>query len=290
MTKQEDKDLSACITQKPAMPLYLENELTPLKCDALKEDFNAFKEAIGKTIKANIELLKELPPPRNFSLEELFDYFEKEMKCNLEKDPVFEKSVEVSRYANSMYEAMDKYFKDIYDLHAATKQRNSIGLFELSKFFINSDLDENFLKVFSDSLLVSNDYLDLYDKRIRKERFSLIYYKNNRPKFEKVCFDHNHWVKDFQEKLSLTARNRIKLLWYVEMNNSNTVEELFKDKFIKIEALDKGFFNCLIEALEKNTTDLELLITKKADLACLCPVNVDDSIKTMTTLMDLANR
>ena len=272
------------------MPLYLENELTPLKCDAFNEDFNAFKEAVGKTLKANIDLLKELPTPRNFSLDDLLAHFEREMKKNLEKDAIFEKSVEVSRYANSMYEAMDKYFREIYELHAATKKRNSVCLCELSKYFINSDLDEDFLEVFSDSYLVSNDYLDLYDGRARKERISLLFFKSNKPKFERVCVAHNHWVKELQEKLSLISRNRTKLFWYVDINNSKTVEDLFKDKYIENQVLDKKVLNNLIKALERCTTDLELMISKNSDLVNVCLSNVDDSIKTMTTLMDLANR
>jgi hypothetical protein len=289
MTKQEDEDLSICIAQKPAMPLYLENELNPLKYGILAEDLEAYKDAISKTIESNIELLKELPPPKNFTLDDLLTHFKKKMKCDLEKDTLFEKSVEVSRYANSMYETMDKYYREIYGLHTSTKKRNSVFLLELSKYFLNSDLDENFLRVFSDSILVSDDYLDLYDSRIKKERQNLVFHKNNISKFERVCTNHNNWVKGFQEKLSLTTRNRVKLLWYVEMNNSNSVEELFKDKFIKTVFLDGSILEGLFEALEKSTTDLEALVTKNASLYSLCSVNVDDSMKTFTSVMDLVD-
>jgi hypothetical protein len=290
MTTQEGKDLSKLAMEKPAMPLYLENELTPLKCDALTEDFNSYKEAVAKTLKANIELLKELPPPRNFTIEDLLAYFEKELKKNIEKDAIFEKSVQVSRYANSMYEAMGKYFKEIYDLHAATKKRNSICLHELSKYFINSNLDERFLESFSNSYLVSNDYLDLYDNRVRKESHSLLFFKNNKAKFERVCIAHNRWVKDFQDNLTLIAKNRTKLFWYVDINNSKTVEDLFKDKSIETNVLNKKILNNLIAALEGCTTNLESMVSKNTDLATVYMHNVDDSIKTMTTLMDLANR
>ena len=291
MTYKEDKDLSICATKKAAMPLVVENELTaPLKCNILKEDFDSFKEAIATTINTNIELLKELPVPKNFSIEQVITFFKSEIKSNLQKDCFFEKTVEVCKYANSMFESMEKYFKNVFGLHTSTKERHCSDIFEVSKLFLNSDLSDVFLKAISNSFLIENDFIDLYDKRIRKEHATLIAFRNNRTKFERLCNEHNYWVHDFTAKLNSISRNRTKLIWYVDINNSNTVEELFKDKFIKTEVLDNTVLCQLIQALEQNTSELELLFTRDVNLPCLPRINVDDSVRTITGLMDILNR
>jgi hypothetical protein len=290
MTHREDEDLAVCATNKSVMPLIVEDELTsPLKCNALIEDFEAYKKAVTETINSNIELFKELPPPKNFSSEEAIAFFETEIKKDLEKDHVFEKGVEVSRYAESMFESMEKYFKNIYNLHTAKKNKHCSEMIDLSKLFLNSDLNEMFLKAISTSFLVEDDFIDLYDKRIRKEHITLITYRNNRTKFERLCDKHNHWVHDFTEKIRLIGRYRTKLIWYVDINNSNTVEELFKDKTIKTVVLDNKVLLQLIQTLEQNTSELEQLVTEDLELYCLSTIEKGESVKAITRMMEIIN-
>lgn len=292
MTHQEDKDLSACMTtNKAVIPLTVANKLAaPLKCDAVANDFKIFKKSVAKTIKNNLDLLKELPPPKNFSLEELRVFLKKGIKTELEKDPLFEQTVEVGKYASSMLFSMEKYFKNIFRVDKENKERNCQDIFNISKGFLNSNLPDSFLEIISMSYYIENDFTDLFDKRIRKEHLGLIATKNNETKFERLCEEHNQWVIEFTNKVNSIGRNRTKLVWYVDINNSKTLEELFKDKIIKIEEIDEGVLNKLIEALKKDIFELELLLTKNSDLPCILQIGNDDSIKAISEMMEILHR
>jgi hypothetical protein len=266
------------------MPLSLERDaILPLKCNVLQEDFNAYKKAITKTIERNIELLKELPPPKNFAIEDIIAYFQKAIRNDLENDKLFEKSVEVSKYAQSMFESIHKYFAKIYSVNKEEKEKNSYNIFSISRLFLNSNLPGDFFKTISDSYLVENDFLDLFDRVIKKEYFKLVSYKNNRAKFEKSCNTHNMWIKKFIEKANLIEKNRAKLIWYVEINNSNKLEELFNDKFIKEENLDQDILTKLINDVAEITTQLEHLVL--TDLKPYRLPKFDDSMQTIVDLM-----
>ena len=41
------------------------------------DDFESYKKAVAATVKSNVELLKELPTPKNFSIDELTGLFRK---------------------------------------------------------------------------------------------------------------------------------------------------------------------------------------------------------------------
>ena len=264
MTHIGDKDLSLCATKKSAIPLTVNNKLAaPLECNELMDDFESYKKAVAATVKSNVELLKELPTPKNFSIDELTAYLEKQIKCEIEKDKLFEGIVEVSKYAHSFSFSMEKYFNNIYKVNKNSKERNLQDLLNISKGFLNSDLPEIFLNDISTSFLVENDYTDLYNKRIRREHFGLIATKNNRTKFERLVKEHNDWVRDFTQKANLIGRNRTKLIWYVDINNSNSLDELFKDKFITTNVLDNQVLSQLIEAFEKITSELRIACNKK---------------------------
>ena len=288
MTHIGDKDLSLCATRKAAIPLTVDNKLgAPLECNEVMDDFESYKKSVAATIKSNLNLLKELPAPKNFSIDELTAYLEKQIKCEIEKDKLFEGIVEVSKYAHSISFSLEKYFNNIYKVNKEEKERNMDDLFEISKGFLNSDLPEIFLNDISTSFLVENDFTDLYNKRIRKEHLGLIATRNNKTKFERLCNEHNNWVRDFSQKVDVIGHNRTKLIWYVDINNSNSLEELFKDKFITTKVLDNQVLSQLIESFEKTTSELELLVTKNIDFPCVLKVGADDSIKTLTKMMEI---
>jgi hypothetical protein len=97
--------LSICETKQTVVPLAFEKDLTlPLECNSLQDDFNAYKNAITKTVENNIALLKGLPFSNKFTLEEILSHFEKAINSVLENDLVFEKAFEVGRYAQIMFE------------------------------------------------------------------------------------------------------------------------------------------------------------------------------------------
>jgi hypothetical protein len=269
------------------MPLSLERDSTlPLECNVLQRDVDEYKRAIAKTIERNIELLKELPPPKNFTIEEIVEHFKKKIKADLEKDTYFEERVEVGIYAHSMFDSMSKYFAKIHDLNKEEKEKNSYAIFSVSRLFLNSNLSDDFFKTISSSYLIENDFLDLFDTTIRTEHVKLISYKSQRVKFERVCNKHNAWVHKFTEKLNLIGKNRTKLIWYVEIANSNKLEELFKDKFIKKENIDQKILTKLINAVTETTTQLEKLVLTNFNNHHLLTDEIDDNIKTLTDLMN----
>ena len=282
--------MSACKTNA-GLPIIVRKDLTnPLKCNPATEDFNAFKEALAETVKMNVDLLKELPTPKSIPIDQIVTFFRSEIKCDLQKDHLFEKSVEIRKYAKTMFDSMEKYFNNIFGFHEELKNEQSAELFNVSKLFLNSDLPETFLRAAHASSLVEVDYIDLFDRRIRKERLHLVANRNNRPKFEKICDSHNKWVHDFSEKLDTIQRDRVKLIWYIDINNSNSVEEIFKDKFIKTKQLDSVVLSQLIQNLERMTSELEALIIANLESPCLPTINVDESVKTITAMMEILNQ
>jgi len=284
------KKMPICETKNVGLPKIVQNDLTiPLNCNPVTEDFYAYKKAIADTIETNINLLRELPPPKNIPIEKVITFFRSEIKCDLQKDDAFEKSVEIRKYAKTMFESMEKYFKNIFDFHAVLKNEQSSMLFDVSKLFLNSDLPETFLRAIHTSSLVEIDYIDLFDRRIRKERLYLVANRNNRSKFERICDSHNKWVYGFSEKLNTIQRERIKLIWYVDINNSNDVEEIFQDKIIKTKQLEHAVLSQLIKNLEKMTFELEALIIANMESPCLPTINVDESVKAITAMMEILN-
>jgi len=269
------------------MHLAFEKDLTlPLKCDSLQEDFKTYQNVIIKIVENNINLLKELPAPNNFTLEEILSHFEEAIKTDLENDVVFEKTFEVGKYAQTMAKSMRKYFDNIYTLNKEKKEKNICNLLAFSKLFLNSNLREDFLETVSASYLVENDFLDIFDKRITKEHKKLLLYKNNRSKFEKVCEEHNQWVRKLADKKMLVGNNRTKLVWYVKINNANTVEELFDgNKFLMEEKVDPKVLEELITNVAKVTEELEKLVL--ANLDHLQVPEFDDGVKIMSDVMNM---
>jgi hypothetical protein len=122
---------------------------------------------------------------------------------------------------------MNKYFEKIYTLNEEKKEKNTCTLLAFSKLFLNSNLREDFFKTISNSYLVENDFLDMFDRKIKEEYLKLLSYKNNRVKFVRVCEKHNQWVQKFADKKMLIGQNRTKLIWYVKINNVDRLEECF---------------------------------------------------------------
>ena len=158
----------------------------PLQFDTVNEDFKDFKTAISRVVESNLNLLNEIPLPKNWELEALKKFFKSQIKSDLEKDVLFEKSVEMSKYAKNMYESMDLYFKEIFDYYEQREKELSLDMFCVSKMFLNSDLPMSFLRSIEDSMLAEKDYIEICVKKIRQERLSLLRYRNNRTKFQSV--------------------------------------------------------------------------------------------------------
>lgn len=259
----------------------------PLQFDTVNKDFKDFKTAISAIIKTNLNLLNEVPLPKNWELKALKEFFKKQIKSDLEKDALFEKSVEIRKYAKNMYELMASYFKEIFDYYEQRQKELSSDMFCVSKMFLNSDLPTAFVRSIEDSMLAEKDYIEICVKKIREERLSLLRYHSNRTKFQRVCDSHNSWVNKFEDRLAKMERGRVKLIWYVDFNNSASFRDIFKDKNIKTSLLDKQILSDLINTLQNQVDETEKLNSSMMELSSFLPFEIDDGTRAIRKIMQL---
>ncbi|MEM2970948.1 MAG: hypothetical protein QW270_00790 [Candidatus Bathyarchaeia archaeon] len=256
-----------------------------LQFDALDEAFKDFKSSVSAVIESNLKLLDEVPLFHNLHLEDLRKFLESQIRTGLSKDVLFEKAVEIGRYARNMFDSMDAYFSEIFHFHQELKKELHSEMFNVSKMFLNSDLPLSFVKAIGDSLLNEIDYVDVFDKEIRKERLDLIKYRDNRTKFKRVCEAHNLWVRKFDELRTRMERERVKLIWYVDFNNSGSVNEIFKDKTIKTSLLDKSMLHNFILNLQKQVQEMERLNASKMEIHSFLRYETDEGTRTLLRIM-----
>lgn len=260
----------------------------PLQFSSVDEAFKDFKERISETVKDNLDLLNEVPLHTNIPMEEFREYLKGEIEKDLKEDRLFEKSVEISRYSKNMFDLMESYFREIFAFHEERKKALHSDIFDISKVFLNSDLPLQFINTFGDSILAEIDYVGLFDKEIRKERLDLIVNSNNRTKFERICESHNAWVSQFSERRNRMDRQRVKVFWYVDFNNSASVNEIFKDKIIKTSCLKKQVLHNLIQVLQENVVEMEKLNATK--MKFFLPCKTDDETKAIVKMMNILSR
>lgn len=259
----------------------------PLQFDTVNKDFKDFKTSISEAVEINLNLLNEIPLPKNLDREELRDFFRKEIKSDLEKDVLFEKSVELRKYAKNMYELMDSYFREVFDCNEQRKKELVIDMFCVSKMFLNSDLPMAFSGLVEDSILAEIDYVEIFTKKIRQERLGLLKNRNNRTKFQRVCDSHNIWVDRFRETLAQMEHDRVKLTWYVDFNNSASLNEIFKEKTVKMRLLDKEILLDFSNALQNQVHQMEKLNASMIELRSFLPFKIDDGTKAIRKIMQL---
>jgi hypothetical protein len=260
--------------------------LSGFNCE-VDEAFKDYKAAISETLRENLELLEEIPLPKSLSLDELKEFFKKDIPSELSKDTTFEKTVQVSKFASNMSQYLGFYFREIFALNKKLIGEMNQNLFHFSKIFLNSDLPISFLRTVERSILAHRDYIAFFDKEIRKEHRDLIIYRSNRRKFDRVCDAHNKWAVLFEEKNERIDSERTKLFWYIDFNNSNCIDQIFTDKFIKMELLDKEVLEKYLENLQKFTTDLEELNYSRTSFEPLPATKVSDGAKAILSLMKL---
>lgn len=277
-TDMEKASLSKIIRDDPSFPLQF---------NAVNKDFKDFKTAISENVEANLDLLNEIPLPKNLDREELREFFRKDITSDLEKDMLFEKSVELCKYAKNMYELMDSYFREIFDYYEQRKKERFINMFCVSKMFLNSDLPMAFAFSVEDSILAEIDYIEIFTKRIKQERLSLFRNRNNQTKFKRVCDSHNVWVDRFHETPAQMDHDRVKLVWYVDFNNSASLNEIFKDKTIKMKLLDKETLFNFINTLQNQVHQMEKLNASMTEPYSFLPFEIDDGTKAIRKIMQL---
>lgn len=233
----------------------------PLQFNKTNYDLEDYKTAISRTVENNLTLLKEIPIPMNFDLSQLREFLECRIKSDLNNDLLFEKSVEIGKYAKDMGQFMNSYFNEIFIFHEQLKKDLQLDLFFISRMFLDSDLPMQFMKAVGDSILVEGDYIEVFDKRIRKEHLDLLVNRNNRPRFDRICESHNRWAGASSERLDRIERTRVKLIWYVDLNNSSSLDEIFKRKIIKTGCLDRKVLLSLVQELRDQTDEMARLNT-----------------------------
>ena len=274
-----------------SFPRIVRGDITsPLRFGTVEEAFKDFKTCLSETVTTNLDLLDEIPLHTDFQVEELREYLRSEFESDLRNDPLFEKSVEIGKYAENMFEYIKSYFREIFGFHEHLKRRLHADIFSLSKMFLNSDLPLPFMKTITDSLLTEIDYVDLFDKEIHKERLHLFIHRNNRKKFERICDKHNLWVDRFVQRQSMMENDRVKLIWYVDFNNSASVKEVFKDKFLKLNSLDKPILYSFIRGLQEQVQGMQKLNSTKMEWLASLPHEIDDGAKTIVKIMQLLNQ
>lgn len=264
-----------------------DNTSFPLQFNTVNKDFKDFKTAISANVETNLDLLNEIPLPKNLDREELRELFRKEITSDLEKDVLFEKSVELHKYTKNMYEFMDSYFREIFDYYEQRKKEQFIDMFCVSKMFLNSDLPMAFEFSVEDSILTEIDYIEIFTKRIKQERLSLLRHRNNRTKFKRVCDSHNVWIDRFRETSTQMEHDRVKLIWYVDFNNSASLNEILKDKTIKMKLLDKETLFNFINTLQNQVHQMEKLNASMTEPYSFLPFEIDDGTKTIRKIMQL---
>lgn len=257
--------------------------------DTINRALKDYKTAITETVNVNLKLLDELPPLKTLNIGDVRKRLMKIVEDNLKKDPVFEKSVEIGRYADDIWKYVDSYFREIFEYHDSVRKQLNSEIFDVCRMFFNSDLPMSFLTTIEDAILIQKDYLDVYAKLTRKEHLKLLLSRNNRKRFEKLCDAHNRWGKPFTERMDKLEHTRIKLFWYTDFNNSATIDEIFKVKSIRSSALDMGTIQNFIDDLRKQIKETEAIIAPKMEVSLFTSYEKDIGARSIRKIMELEN-
>ncbi len=283
--------LSPSHVMTASSPKIVRNDMSlPLQFDTVNEAFEDFKTALSKTVEANLNLLNELPLPENLPKDKLREFFKKTIESDMKQDPLFEKSIEIGRYSKNMLKKMDAYFKEIFKYHEKLKQDAYGELFQASKMFLDSDLPLSVIEAVRDSLLAETDYTDIFDKEIRREQRDLLINRSNEPKFKRVCDSHNAWIKAFQETQRKIMQERVKLLWYIDFNNSRTLDELFKPKSIRLRFLDRTILSGFTSDLQKHAQEMEKLNMTLVEFNPVPSSEASSEARTILGIMQILDR
>jgi hypothetical protein len=284
--------LSTYTRKITSLPRFVRNDTYfPLEFDNVEEAFKDYKATISETIEVNLNLLEEISLPKHLNKDAVKEFLRKDIGSHLEEDELFEKAIEIGRYAKNMNKSMDSYFREIFAYHVRKKEEMESAIFNVSKMFLNSDLPLSFLRAIGDSRLAEKDYTDIFDKEIRKEWRGLLANLSNRPKFEKICETHNLWIKDFDERHKRMERQRVKLFWYVDFNNSSSVDEIFKEKFVKKDHLDEEVLRHLISELEEVVSEAEELNLSKLEFHPFVQSHeTENDVRALVEMMQILDR
>jgi len=252
----------------PSQPVILDPVDLILRNDVIKNvSFKPTKQEIKldihTVIKENIEILNKIPLPEKMRKTEVEKLIERIIKEDLEKDPLFQISIKLTEYANDFYKKSTLFFSKIFDYHKEVLKRLDNSLFHYSTLFLDSDLPPLVLKSFALSVITEMKMVKIIDYRMHRERLHFIGIRNNFVKFDRACEMHNKWISSITETGDRMEDDRIALLWYLDFQNSESIEQIFKPKFITKKNLDEEKFYGLLLNLQRSTQKLrKILITE----------------------------
>lgn len=217
---------------------------------------------VQSAIADNIKILSKVPLPSHINKDSLEKYIQKLVEGDFQKDPLFKKATKLSKYANNFNKFFNLYFEEVFDFHRDLINDLQNKMLSYSNLFIESDLPSVFIKELNFSVITEIKTVEIVDKRMRRERLRIFGTKNNQIKFNRICNEHNEWIKPLIEKLGEMKANQIILIWYLDFQNSSNTTEVFKAKKIKVEKLNTEVFYKLLNNLQLSTSELRKLIIK----------------------------
>jgi len=102
-----------------------------------------------------------------------------------------------------------------------------------------------------------------------------------------VCDSHNSWVNRLDDTLAEMERGRVKLIWYVDFNNSASFGDIFKDKIVKTSVLDKQILFDIISVLRNKVHEMEKLNVSMTELSSFLPFEINDGTRVIRKIMQL---
>lgn len=216
--------------------------------DGMTEEQLAKETEVSTIIDDNLKILRTLTMPKQLDLKEVSDFLRKTIKDEVEKDPLHEVSVRLTKYAQDFFMKMEKYFAEIYNFESHGRENLVARVFANTKEFVVSDVPSSYIRELTLSFFTQKKYSEMFVYRIQREQIRLITVRHDMQKFKKVCEEHNKWVDLLHSKLIPMVEARCRLAWYVDLQNSQKVEDLFKIKKLKRSNLDEAnYFLMLME-------------------------------------------
>lgn len=287
---------SGCLSDTISAPLHgiLRNDvLKPASLGFMKEvtEEEVTKQTeLSTIIDDNLKLLETVPLPDVVKFEEISKLLKKRIKKDMKKDPLHSTAVKLTNYANNFYEKMEPYFDEVFDFDKKLRESFQSDLFAISKEYIMSDLSPSYLRTLTLSYLTQCRYLEVFDFRIRRERIKLITVRNNYTKFKRVCEKHNRWVEFLERSSETMIDSRIRLVWYVDLNNCRTVKEAFKIKELRKTNLNEEQYFGLLLDLQNQTEELRnRLIQLNRNIFQVTPDREDPTVDLLCNVMEIMN-
>ena len=212
--------------------------------DEEKEDF------FSEILKENLEILGKIKIPDWFSRKQIEERLTRCITEDLKEAPLIKTQERINKYQKEIKKYLKKYFKEIYDHIDELIDFYQGQILKSSRGFLNSDLPPSFLRTISLSFKTEQKFFEIYKKKIKKEEFHLKLNYNNQKKFNRIIDQHNEWVDRLNPFLDDMAAQCLALIWYVDIWNSKSLDELFEEKTHRMSSLDKETFENMLVQLE----------------------------------------